>query len=343
MHDGYGHFGINASWARLYSSYWWPHVFKDLKDFIKSCKECQLYAPVARPHATRKVAAYRLFQRFALDFVGPLPETENGNRFLLVGVECYTNWPLARAFKNPSAENVSTFIYEDICSQFGSPLEILSDNGSAFIQTGIEIAFDKLGTKHIYTAPYRPQTNGRCEHLNGVIMSSLKKLSHEHPTEWDRHVPSVLYSYRTKAHELLGISPFELLYGQPANVPTNDVLLQVGHVLAGARLMDLRDRNMLIEEVALDHRVKSWMEYKQRPSLQVRFPPGTVVLRVRHEGKRKMDSNYLDHQFIVIAGFGNRTYQLADSQGRLLKRHINDDSLRVFHDRKDFLTRFIHV
>lgn len=37
-------------------------------------------------------------------------------RYLLVGVECYSNWPLARAFKNPSAENMSTFIYEDICS-----------------------------------------------------------------------------------------------------------------------------------------------------------------------------------------------------------------------------------
>lgn len=83
VHDGYDYFGINASWARLYSSYWWPCVFKDLKDFIKSCKQCQLYAPVARPHATRKVPVYCLFQRFALDFVGPLPETENGNRFLL--------------------------------------------------------------------------------------------------------------------------------------------------------------------------------------------------------------------------------------------------------------------
>lgn len=164
---------------------------------------------------------------------------------------------------------MSTFIYEDICSQFGPPLEILSDNGSAFIQTGIEIALDKLGTKHLYTAPYRPQTNGRCEHLNDVIMASLKKLSYEHPTEWDLHVPSVLYSYRTKAHESLGISPFVLLFGQPANVPTDDVLLQVGHVLDGARLMHSRDRNMMIDEIALDDRVKSYMEYKQGPSIRV--------------------------------------------------------------------------
>lgn len=140
-------------------------------------------------------------------------------------------WPIARAFRNSSAENVSTLMYEDICSQFGPLLEILSDNGSAFIPTGIEIALDKLGTKHLYTALYHPQTNGRCEHLNGVIMSALRKLPYEQPSEWDRHVPSMLFSYRTKAHKSLGISPFELLYGQAVNTPANDILLQVGHLL----------------------------------------------------------------------------------------------------------------
>ncbi|CDS12577.1 hypothetical protein LRAMOSA11497 [Lichtheimia ramosa] len=342
IHDGHGHFGINASWARLYHSYWWPNVFQQLKDFIKTCKECQLFAPVSKPHATRKVPVYRLFQRFALDYVGPLPETSAGNRYLLVGVECYSNWPLARAFKSPSAENVSTFIYEDICSQFGPPLEILSDNGSAFIQTGIEIALDKLGTKHLYTAPYRPQTNGRCEHLNGVIMSSLRKLTYEHPTEWDLHVPSVLFSYRTKSHESLGISPFELLYGQAVNVPTDDILLQLGRLLAGARLIQKQQQNMMMEETAIDARVKEYMSNHQEPSPYVKYPSGTVVMRVRHASRTKMDTAYIPQPLIVIAGFANRTYQLADEQGRLLKRRVNEDSLRCFHDRKDFLSRFIH-
>lgn len=134
-----------------------------------------------------------------------------------------------------------------------------------------------------------------------------------------------------------------MLYGQAANLPTQHILLQVGQFLAGARLIRQGQRNLLIKEDALDARVKDYVDKLQEPSRYVKYPPRTVVLRVRQGNKGKMDPNYSDQQFIVIAGFANRTYRLADSQGRLLKRRINEDSLRVFHNRKDFLARFIHV
>lgn len=44
MHDGYGHFGINATWKRLYSQYWWPNAYQNVKEYIKTFHLCQIYS-----------------------------------------------------------------------------------------------------------------------------------------------------------------------------------------------------------------------------------------------------------------------------------------------------------
>jgi hypothetical protein len=47
-HDGHGHFGINATWARLYWWYWRPTAYEDVKNYVATCPECQLFANVAK-------------------------------------------------------------------------------------------------------------------------------------------------------------------------------------------------------------------------------------------------------------------------------------------------------
>ncbi|KAI8137530.1 hypothetical protein BJV82DRAFT_525043, partial [Fennellomyces sp. T-0311] len=58
--------------------------------------------------------------------------------------------------------------------------------------------------------------------------------------------------------------------------------------------------------------------------------PGTLVPRVRHMRSGKFDVKYEPDLLMVIAGSKNNTYQLADLQGRLLKRRVNGDSLHVY-------------
>ncbi|KAI8877709.1 hypothetical protein K501DRAFT_142978, partial [Backusella circina FSU 941] len=50
------------------------------------------------------------------------------------------------------------------------------------------------------------------------------------------------------------------------------------------------------------------------------YKPSTKVVRVRHHKYNKLDNNYQPEEFTVIAGYPNRTYQLVNSKGRLLKR-----------------------
>ena len=73
-----------------------------------------------------------IFQTFVIDFVGPLTETLDENKFILVITEYYTRLPMAVATPLANAETTAKVIYREIFYTFGPPAEILSDRRSHF-------------------------------------------------------------------------------------------------------------------------------------------------------------------------------------------------------------------
>ena len=111
MHDGHGHFGRDATFCRLRGSYWWPRAYTDVKEYVEKCHICQIFdrmKPPSGPIFPLKID--QLFEQFGLDFVGPLPETNNGNKYILVCTEYYTRWPLAKAVNSADSKVVARFL-----------------------------------------------------------------------------------------------------------------------------------------------------------------------------------------------------------------------------------------
>ena len=67
--------------------------------------------------------------------------------------------------------------------------------------------------KHIFTTAYHPQGNGQVERTNRTIKGILGKLVIEKQTDWDLHLDSALFAYRTTRSQSTGFTPSELLYG----------------------------------------------------------------------------------------------------------------------------------
>ena len=72
------------------------------------------------------------FQKWALDFVGPISPMSNKKKYILVCTDYATKWVEAKALFRATEKSMVEFIYAEIFTQFGVPREIVSDQGSRF-------------------------------------------------------------------------------------------------------------------------------------------------------------------------------------------------------------------
>ena len=81
--------------------------------------------------------------------------------------------------KRITAKDVSQFIFECICSRFGTPLEILSHRGPGFRADLVGELMKKLKIERRHATPYYPQCNGLVEKVNGIVCKILTKDYHQ--------------------------------------------------------------------------------------------------------------------------------------------------------------------
>lgn len=107
--------------------------------------------------------------------VGPLPAAPKGVCFLLVITDYFTKWVETAAYAKIRQTEVVDFIWRYVICHFGTPKEIVMDNGPQFIGQMVTRFLEDLHIKRITSSPYHPVTNGQAESTNKVIIESLKK------------------------------------------------------------------------------------------------------------------------------------------------------------------------
>ena len=157
------HLGTDAVFEKVKERYYWPQMFDDIKAYINACDICQRRGGPERRETLKPIAVEGPFCRVGIDIKGPLPITENGNRYIIVAMDYFSKWPEARAISDMKADTVAKFIFEEIVCRHGVPKELLSDRGTPFVNKVVNSLCEKYQTKHRLTSPYRPQTNEMVE------------------------------------------------------------------------------------------------------------------------------------------------------------------------------------
>ncbi|KAJ8651194.1 hypothetical protein O0I10_013364, partial [Lichtheimia ornata] len=124
IHKAFGHPGMTTMQDLVRKRWWWPNMKQDIQEWIAQCSQCQLAAGADRNnhHAPMHLTEIPpAFSRWHLDFIGELPTTTSGNRWILVAVDYTTNWPIARAVPDATSEAIAKFIHEEIVMRFGCP------------------------------------------------------------------------------------------------------------------------------------------------------------------------------------------------------------------------------
>jgi transposase InsO family protein len=115
--------------------------------------------------------------------------------------------------------------FTNIIHRFGVLNSIITDNGTQF--TGRKF-LDFCKDHHIrvdWAAVAHPMTNGQVERANDMILQGLKPRIYNDLNEfrrrWMKELPSVVWSLRTTPSRATGFTPFFLVYGAEAILPTD--------------------------------------------------------------------------------------------------------------------------
>ena len=206
MHTEYGHLGYPGIQGILRGRGWWHTLVADVKNFVSFCPQCQI-SQRSKPGLEREQpqsltnAHLQLFDRWAIDLIGVLPQTPAGNRWIATAIEYLTGWPVAGALPNARAETIAKWIHDDITMVYGAPKELLSDNGKNLVGNVLHEYTKLLQIRHRVTTPYHPRTNGKVENFNGFLGSTLTKLLVNQPVVlWDQYISQALFAIRIRIH-----------------------------------------------------------------------------------------------------------------------------------------------
>ncbi len=290
-----GHLGVKRTFVKISANFYWRGMYQDVKNWVRVCEQCQRRkgAPDPKLGLPQHVTATRRFQIWGMDFIGPLPTTASGNKYLLVFTDIFSKWPEVVATKYSDAATVAKVVIEQIVPRYGVPEFLLSDRGKAFVGKLMEELNKLMVIQHTKTAPYHPQSNSVTERLNHTLVTMLSMFANSRQEDWDQYLPYVLFAYRTSVHESTGETPFKLVYGEDARIPTSlsDQLVQVDD--EEGNLSDFKSRLMqTIKEVhavarkRMERSKQIQEQYKMQTAKEHQFVQGDLVwLYCKQPGK----------------------------------------------------------
>lgn len=215
-HNMGGHLGISKTLGRINKRFFWPNMRHEIKNYINGCLKCAK----RKVHCVRKAPLEPIkptlfvWQQVALDIVGPLPETYLGNRFILVMSEYTTRFMIATPLKTQTAKAVAHAFVENVILKYGTPLKILTDQGSNFMSSFFQEICDILNIKRSRTTAYHPESDGNVERFNRTMGDMLANLLLSDKHQWDELLPYVTFLYNTSVHSSTKETPHYLMFGQ---------------------------------------------------------------------------------------------------------------------------------
>nr|ABA95741.2 retrotransposon protein, putative, unclassified [Oryza sativa Japonica Group] len=163
------------------------------------------------------------FAVWGLDILGPFRRAPGGFEYLYVAIDKFTKWPEAYPVVKIDKHSALKFI-KGITARFGVPNRIITDNGTQFTSELFGDYCEDMGIKLCFASPAHPRSNGQVERANAEILRGLKtktfNILKKHGDSWIEELPAVLWANRTTPSRATGETPFFLVYGAEAVLPS---------------------------------------------------------------------------------------------------------------------------
>jgi ribonuclease HI len=328
----------------LRTGYYWPTMRRDAMTFSQRCDACQRHSNILHQPAEplHSIISPWPFMKWGMDIVGKLPKAPGGKVFMLAMTDYFSKWIEAEAFAQVREKEVISFIKRNILTRFGIPAEIVCDNGSQFIGKRTTSFCEAWGIKMITSTPVHPQANGQAESSNKIIINNLKKKLGAKKGRWAEELPFALWADRTTTKNATGQTPFSLVFGSEAviptemTIPTARTIHQQPDTNAENLLQDLDTINELrdlakIRLAAYQHKIAG--SYNKNIRIR-RFQVGDLVLRKAFQNTTNPADGKLapkwEGPYLIDSEAGKGAYRLATLDGEMIPRAWNAVHLKAY-------------
>ncbi len=129
-----GHRDFERTYGTIKSRYYWGKMHRDVKEYCTSCHLCQTkkYLTKTNKAPLKNIVVNTPWSLVGLDIVGPFKESLNGNRYIILAVDYFTKFAVAKAVPDFTAQTTAKFVFEEIVCKLGAPRSIISDHGVNF-------------------------------------------------------------------------------------------------------------------------------------------------------------------------------------------------------------------
>ena len=182
----------------------------------------------------------------------------------------------------------------------------------------MEKVYETFASKHTRTTAYHPATNGLTERFNKTLATMLSMFVDSSHSDWDDYLPYVCFAYNTSTQASTKYSPFFLLHGFEATLPSEVDPTTIGCDNANqyAELVEtmLKEKRALARTNLEHSQTANKIRYdaRHRPVI---YQPGDKVMVYtprRKVGRSEKLLHFYYGPYVVINRCGLNTYRVRE-------------------------------
>ena len=155
-----GHFGEQKTGEQLSRHYWWPQWGKDVREYCRTCQECQANKPRTfkmNPTPGRMEYPPWPWHTISMDFITSLPTTARRKDAIMVVVDYFTKMGhFIPSSTKATAKQTARLFFDEVCRLHGLPLKIVSDRDSKFTSEFWQSLKQHWGTEVAMSTTFHP-------------------------------------------------------------------------------------------------------------------------------------------------------------------------------------------
>jgi hypothetical protein len=143
---------------------------------------------------------------------------DSNKKFILCITDAFTKYAVVTSIQNKNAETVADAIFKEWFCKFGIPAHM--DGGKEFMNKLLVEMMELMNVSHTRTSPAHPQCNSQVEVFNKTVKIYLVSYVDDTALNWETFLPALALRYNTSYHSTIATTPFELLFGGKARLPS---------------------------------------------------------------------------------------------------------------------------